>query len=312
MQRSAEIMHTPDCYGCTVPEAPDDNVSPMVNVDPDVVAAFGDEWTRFSNELLGDDELAEMFQAYTSTFPWADLPEGAVGYDAGCGSGRWARFFAPRVGLLHCVDASAAALSVARSVLVEHSNVEFHHADLTDMDIDDDSCDFGYSLGVLHHVPDTALATRSCAAKLKPGAPFLVYLYYDLEDESLSRRSLLRIVTGLRHIIARLPRPAKVVVADAIAAVVYLPLARLAKLVDRLGGDSSSIPLFQYRNRSFYVMRNDSLDRFGTRLEKRFSREEVQQLLEGSGLERVVFSPGPPWWVATAWRPSDGQVGGVE
>ncbi len=179
------------------------------------------------------------------------------------------------------------------------------------MDIDDDSCDFGYSLGVLHHVPDTALAARSCTTKLKPGAPFLVYLYYDLEGGSLLRRSLLRIVTGMRYVIARLPRPAKVVLADLIAVALYLPLARLARLVDRLGRDPSSIPLFQYRNRSFYVMRNDSLDRFGTRLEKRFSQAEVRHLLEGIGLERVTFSSGPPWWVAVAWKPSGERVDGA-
>ncbi len=33
----------------------------MTNVDPAVVDAFGHEWTRFTNESLGDDELAEMF-----------------------------------------------------------------------------------------------------------------------------------------------------------------------------------------------------------------------------------------------------------
>jgi hypothetical protein len=65
------------------------------------------------------------------------------------------------------------------------------------------------------------------------------------------------------------------------------------------------VPLFQYRHRSFYVMRNDSLDRFGTRLEKRFSRDGVRCLLEGAGLENVVFSEGPPWWVAVGWRRSD-------
>jgi len=33
------------------------------------------------------------------------------------------------------------------------------------------------ALGVLHSVPDTAAAIRSCAALLKPGAPLLLYLY---------------------------------------------------------------------------------------------------------------------------------------
>lgn len=287
-----------------MPDTPADKTSPVANVDSAVVEAFGHEWTRFSNDELGDDELADMFDAYTSTFPWADLPEGAVGFDAGCGSGRWARFFAPRVGLLHCIDASSAAIAVARSTLSDVPNVKYHHSDLTNMDVDDGSCDFGYSLGVLHHVPDTVIATRTCAMKLKPGAPFLVYLYYDLEGENLFRRQLLGVITGMRYVIARLPRLVRTAVADVIAAVAYLPLARSAKFIERLGGDPSWLPLFQYRNRSFYVMRNDSLDRFGTRLEKRFSRQEVRQLLEDAGLERVTFAPGPPWWVATAWKPA--------
>tara|TARA_B100000959_G_C14955483_1_gene613527 strand:- start:139 stop:303 length:165 start_codon:yes stop_codon:yes gene_type:complete len=49
-------------------------------------------------------------------------------------------------------------------------------------------------------------------------------------------------------------------------------------------------------------MRNDSLDRFGTRLEKRYSKEEVRCLLEETGLEKVQFADGPPWWVAVGWR----------
>ena len=52
-------------------------------------------------------------------------------------------------------------------------------------------------------------------------------------------------------------------------------------------------------------MRNDALDRFGTRLEKRYSKQQVISLLEGAGFEDVVFSDGPPWWVAMAKRRND-------
>ena len=52
-------------------------------------------------------------------------------------------------------------------------------------------------------------------------------------------------------------------------------------------------------------MRNDALDRFGTRLEKRYGKEEVRDLLEDAGLENVVFSEGPPWWVVVGWRRTD-------
>ena len=272
------------------------------NVDDRVVEAFGDEWSRFGNESLDDRELVQMFDAYASIFPWDDLPPDPVGFDAGCGSGRWARFFAPRVGRLICIDASAEALDVARRVLAGHDNVEFRHEDLSSLGIDDGSCDFGYSLGVLHHVPDTEDATRACVRKLRPGAPFLVYLYYDLEGSGRVRRTILRAVTLVRHVTARLPRRLRHAAADALALVVYLPLARLARFVEGKGRDPSRLPLFQYRHRSFYVMRNDALDRFGTRLEKRYSRAEVVCLLEGAGLTDVVFSEGPPWWVAVGRR----------
>ena len=76
------------------------------NVNDRVVDSFGHEWSRFDNRRLDRGELLEMFEAYTSIFPFGDLPQDAIGFDAGCGSGRWARFFAERVGTLHCVDAS--------------------------------------------------------------------------------------------------------------------------------------------------------------------------------------------------------------
>ena len=277
----------------------------LSNLDPRVVEGFGDEWSRFPNETLTAVELREMFELYASIFPWDDLPEGAEGFDAGCGSGRWARFFAPRVGRLHCIDASESALGVARTVLAGQDNVEFHHEDLGSMGLEDASCDFGYALGVLHHIPDTEAATATCVAKLKPGAPFLVYLYHDLEGLGWMQCRILGVVTVVRVVVSRLPSRLRALVADLLASVVYWPLARLALLVERHGADPSRVPLFQYRNRSFYVMRNDALDRFGTSLEKRYSMEEVRVLLEGAGLENVVFSEGPPWWVAIGWRRSD-------
>jgi len=272
------------------------------NVDERVVEAFGDEWARFTNADLDAAELEAMFEDYVSIFPWSELPDGAVGFDAGCGSGRWAALFAPRVGHLHCIDASARALEVARAGLGEHGNVSFRHEDLSSIGLPEESCDFGYSLGVLHHIPNTADALRACVRRLRPGAPFLVYLYYDLEGAGWVRRSLLLLVTGTRTVVARLPRVLRNLVADALAIGIYWPLARLARVVEGLGRAPARLPLFQYRNRSFQVMRNDALDRFGTRLEKRYSRQEVLELLEDAGLVDVEFSDGPPWWVAVGRR----------
>jgi SAM-dependent methyltransferase len=274
------------------------DVREMDNVDEPTVEGFGDEWTRFDHSQPDHSELAAVFDAYFSEFPWKDLPAAAVGADFGCGSGRWARYVAPRVGVLYCVDASAAALAVARRNLSGHPNCRFVHASVDGAPIDDRSRDFAYSLGVLHHVPDTAQALAACVRKLRPGAPFLVYLYYAFDNRGLTFRLLWRSSDLLRRGVCRLPLGARALVADFLAAAVYFPLARGARVVERTGCDVSVWPLSFYRDKSFYRMRNDALDRFGTRLERRFRRTDIARMMHDAGLTDVRFREGPPYWCA--------------
>ena len=42
-------------------------------------------------------------------------------------------------------------------------------------------------------------------------------------------------------------------------------------------------------------MRTDALDRFGTRLEKRYTRQEIKEMLVNAGMERITFSDSPCW-----------------
>jgi ubiquinone/menaquinone biosynthesis C-methylase UbiE len=272
------------------------------NRDDTVVAGFGAEWSTFDQSAMSEQERAELFAQYFTRFPWEELPASAVGADIGCGSGRWAGCVAPRVGTLHCVDPSAEALQVARRNLADQPRVEFHLGDVGKLPFAPASLDFAYSLGVLHHVPDTAKALRSCAGVLKAGAPFLVYIYYAFDNQPAWYRRLWALSDVVRRGVARMPFRARLAVTGLVASVVYLPLARLALLAERLGRDVTSMPLAYYRRRSFYVMRNDALDRFGTRLEQRFTREQILQMLEDAGFEHVLFNEGPPYWTAVATR----------
>src|SRR5690606_41790929 len=64
---------------------------------------------------------------YFSIFPWSQLPSNAVGFDLGCGSGRWAKLVAPKVGTLHLIDPSS-ALTVAKRNLLQMNNCVFHQS----------------------------------------------------------------------------------------------------------------------------------------------------------------------------------------
>lgn len=97
--------------------------APSENMHELVVSGFGDEWKRLPQDRLSDSERLQIFNDYFRIFPWTALPTGGgVGADIGCGSGRWATVAAPKVELLHIVDASSEALEVAKSnsILVNH------------------------------------------------------------------------------------------------------------------------------------------------------------------------------------------------
>lgn len=272
------------------------------NLDRDTVAGFGFEWERFDQSGLAASERDDLFGQYFERFPWEALPPHAEGFDLGCGSGRWAACVAPRVGRLHCIDASGRALSVAKRNLASLPNCVFHESSVENIPLKPDSMDFGYSLGVLHHVPDTAAGIRSCVSCLKKGAPFLVYLYYAFDNRPLWFRLLWNISDILRRVLSRCPHAVRYALSQGIAALVYLPLARAARLAEKAGIEVSRFPLSYYRGLSFYTMRTDALDRFGTKVEQRFTARQIRDMMSEAGLEKITLRDGVPFWCAIGFR----------
>lgn len=273
------------------------------NIDLKVTENFGEEWAAFPQTQLNKLELEKIFYEYFSIFPWEKLPPGGgVGADIGCGSGRWATFVSPNVEKLVCVDASARALNVARANLNQFSNISFQHASIAELPFEKESLDFAYSIGVLHHIPDTEAGMRAIAEKLKPGAPFLVYIYYALDNRGDFYKFIWRVSDLARRVISRMPFRLKYTVSQLVALFLYWPLARVANLLHYLKVLPESWTLSYYRDKAFYVMRTDALDRFGTRLEKRFTRQEIEEMLIRSGFKDIKFSDRPPFWVAVGTK----------
>ncbi len=276
----------------------------MKNQDKNTVEGFGDEWSRFDQSDLPEDEQQLLFDEYFSVFPWKDISKESVGFDLGCGTGRWAKSVAPKVKKLICIDPSN-AIDIAKKNLSNFDNCEFESATVDDISIDNNSMDFGYSLGVLHHVPDTEMGIKQCVEKLKKGAPLLLYLYYRFDNRPFWFRFIWSISDLLRKIISKMPYGLRYIFSQIIAVVVYFPLARTALYLEKLNLNVSNFPLSSYKNLSFYTMRTDALDRFGTRLEQRFTRDEIKNMMESAGLEKIKFSNSKPFWVAVGYKISE-------
>jgi SAM-dependent methyltransferase len=218
--------------------------------------------------------------------------------DIGCGSGRFIKYLEGRYKKIAGIDPSQ-AIFAADKLIGENDNVELLMASTDNIPFPDNHFDFGYSLGVLHHIPDTKKALIDCVKKIKSGGYFLLYLYYKLENRPFYFKIFYWLSNIIRLGVSKLPAGIKRWVCNFLAVVLYMPFVLLCRALLFLRVPEKirkHIPLQAYERQSFYIIRNDSLDRFGTPLEQRFSRKQIQAMMKEAGLGDIVFSEKIPFW----------------
>lgn len=278
------------------------------NRDDHVISHFGGEWKAF-NYLDSDqlEEVREQFAAYIRPLPTGLLQENnlIIG-DFGAGSGRWAHFFLEYVSQLWLIEPGKESFAVLHKRFGKNAKVHLLNETVSDNQIPDGLLDLAVSLGVLHHLPDTSLGVKDIYKKIKDGGYFLCYLYYALENKPFAYRLIWNVSNKFRFGISKLPYPLRRIVCEVIAALIYLPLARVSKLLDKFGINSRNIPLHHYKDLNFYVMRNDAYDRFGTSLEQRFTKLQISKMLEAAGfdMETLKFSDAEPFWTFSVRKPA--------
>lgn len=265
----------------------------LTAADP-VIAGFDDEWRRFRE--VGTADQSQLFELYFDLVPAVRFAPDLTVLDAGSGAGRWAYEVSQRGPRVIAVD-------LGQSIEITRANtsplrVACVQADLRALPLAPESVDWAYSLGVLHHTDAPEVALKNVVRSVRSGGLVLLYLYYALDQRGPVFRGLFHAVDLTRRFISRQPRLATRAVATVIAASVYLPLARAGEILERAGapGAAAKLPLSFYRHLSFATMRNDSLDRFGTRLERRYTRTQMRELMDQAGLADVRISEAIPYW----------------
>jgi ubiquinone/menaquinone biosynthesis C-methylase UbiE len=272
------------------------------NIDVETVQSFGEEWTKFA--AFTEQEIKNVGDEYFDIVTEKHLNKDSLVLDVGCGTGRWTKYVSQRAKFVEAIDPSDAVLSAAY-LLKDVPNVRITQTDAESLPFPDESFDLVFSLGVLHHIPDTQRAMVNCVKKVKKNGYFLVYLYYSLDNRGFVYQSIFKFSNIIRGAIAHLPSSIKKFVCDIIAFTVYVPLVAISTFLNSIGLKSFSdkLPLSYYRGKSLNVIRNDSLDRFGTPLEHRFSRQQIKEMMEKSGLTEIVFSENTPFWHAIGKKP---------
>ena len=267
------------------------------NIDAEVVKTFGEEWTKFKD--YSDEEIRSAGAMYFDILNEEIINKNTYALDIGCGTGRWTKCLADKIGFIEAVDPSDAIFAAA-DLLKEVENVRLTKASVETIPFNDETFDFVMSIGVLHHIPDTQNAITDCVKKVKTGGYFFCYLYYNLENKNIIFKFLFWLSNLTRLVVCNMPARLKRVTCDALAVFLYMPFILTGRMLNffRFKKFAEKIPLSDYTDKTFFIIRNDSLDRFGTSLEQRFSEKEVIALMEKSGLADIVVSPSSPYYHA--------------
>lgn len=272
------------------------------NIDSAVVKDFGDEWLRFKD--YSDEDIRSLAIMYFDILTDEIINKNSYALDIGCGTGRWTNFLSNRIGFIEAIDPSNAVFA-ADHLLETVENVRITMASVDTIPFNNETFDFAMSIGVLHHIPNTQKAMKDCVKKLKKGGYFYCYLYYNLDNKGFIFKSIFRLSDLFRKTISHMPTAIKKFSCDLLAVFFYMPFILSSRLLKQLGFRelSKKIPLSDYANKSFFIIRNDSLDRFGTKLEQRFSKVQVEALMRESGLEEIIISPSSPYYHAIGRKP---------
>ena len=273
------------------------------NLDKEVVKAFGDEWTKFNS--FSDSEIQFLGSSYFDILDDQMINGESTVVDFGAGSGRFSKYLSGKVKFIELLEPSDAAIA-ASNLLKDIPNVRISKAAIGSSPFEDETFDFGMSIGVLHHMPDTFEGMKYCVRKIKMKGWFYVYLYYNLDNKGVVHKIIFFFVDLLRRVISILPAGLKKIACDVISITVYAPIIYFGKALRHLGLKkiANKLPLNYYQITSFQIIRNDALDRFGTRLEKRFSKKEIKRMMEHCGLTDIRISSNEPFWHAVGQKTS--------
>jgi SAM-dependent methyltransferase len=149
----------------------------MSEVEARTGRLFGDLWHKLDDEQFEQSValFASRFKANGFDLSWL---KGKQCLDVGCGGGRYTIAMS-RLGAGQVVgcDISDDGLANARLRAEGLPNVNFEKASALDLPFDDESFDFVFSSGVLHHTTDPDRGLDELTRVLRPGGYLYLMLY---------------------------------------------------------------------------------------------------------------------------------------
>lgn len=161
-------------------------------------ASFGYQWNRFSRSQLDNDQRDESARTFTyKTGLTRENVAGRLILDVGCGMGRFTDIVASWGGRVVGVDLSS-AVEAAHENLQRHPDAVVLQADVFALPFAPSTFDLIFSIGVLHHTPDTRAAFQRLPPLLNPGGTIAIWVYATRQPGALTSRAIRRFTRGMQ------------------------------------------------------------------------------------------------------------------
>lgn len=267
-------------------------------IDKATQKSFTYGWHKFASKEVDKAWFKDSF-AYIDLVPSGIFSKNCkLGLDVGCGSGSDMLNIAKRYGCRIIGIDTADSLAVTQRSINRISGLTVCQANAYDLPFRNDTFDFAYSFGVLHHLPDPEKAFRLIIDKIKKGGYIVVYVYEDFSQRHRLDMILLRAANLLRLFTTRLPPGALyafcVMLAPMVLGFCSVPYRFLRK-IPAFSAFAGRIP-FRHTVR-LDCIRADLYDRFSAPIEFRYNRHQINGWLTRARLTDtgIVYYRG---WVA--------------
>lgn len=248
---------------------------------------FGYEWCKYSDIV---PQYEEQFRRWLPFFGHAEWRNKHF-LDVGCGMGRnslWPMTYGAAGGA--AIDIDDRSLAAARRTLTRYPSVDVRKCSAYELPWSDEF-DISFSIGVIHHLDAPNIALKCITDATKPGGSVAIWVY---GRENIGW-FLWCLDPARKLLFSRLP-------ISAIHAL-SLPPTALLWLLLRSGFDH--LEYFRLlRQFSFRHLRSIVFDQMLPRVANYWTKEEVEALMRGAGLEGVeLASVNEMSWAACGRKP---------
>ncbi len=231
--------------------------------------SFGFEWMRYHFDPQDESRFRDHFLTSTGIpEAWFD---GKLVLDVGCGMGRYPRVVSKMGAEIVALDVSRAVERV-KSTSDDSPRVHPIQGDLLNPPFKERAFDLVYSIGVLHHTPDSKRALTSIATLPRVGGILAVQVYGRMKREWLN--------TALRSVTMRLPRKLLYYLCLGLVPVPSIPVLR-----------TLFRPIPYSEARRWQERWNSNFDWYSCEYQHRHTTDEVSGWLEELGFVDVKVLP---------------------